>query len=561
MTDISGVLKLAFRFLVNEACSKISERLNDGDVTDEKCQRLIVRELDDIQQKLDGLARKDLVSSFRFLQEGINGLYQSLQQFKASDNGPESIERATLAEARSSKETGAVSEINDVMTLINALNSLKIYSKERFESAIESFKLARQNATKAFSDEALSIEDRIQAAQVRMMARILEKLEDPDAGVSDCLQYLKQLHDIQAIQKIFSVVIDSGIKSRFNKTKRLSYASCICQMNLLLFEFASRFTNLRTVFFDWPRILLGEKTRNPLIWSDRLFEKCKKSGVKITSPYPDSEFPKEIDQSCSVVNSKREIVAKTEHYFVQILKPSGECRTINDLFKQKNASHCEVVAMDIDTEDNLYVIAAFYEDHHQSYSFNLFVFDEHGDKKLQSLLPFYCGSAYNVPMAVNNDKKIAVLDPEKKNLRVGTSCKSDSFEVDNSFYLHDLSGRVGEIRFLDNSGTKIIVAGDDRNRFYIYTENGKLDRKVMIPEEYGDIHSIAINYIMKRILVKTGGRGVLYLCSFSETGELKDNVYLGSVKKCRSLYFAKVISNQHGAVALVGDRRVIFLQR
>ncbi|CAB4004846.1 Hypothetical predicted protein, partial [Paramuricea clavata] len=64
----------------NKIRSGIAERLKDGDVTDEKCRRLIVRELDDIKSKLDGLARKDLLSSLCFLQEGVNGLPQSLLQ-------------------------------------------------------------------------------------------------------------------------------------------------------------------------------------------------------------------------------------------------------------------------------------------------------------------------------------------------------------------------------------------------------------------------------------------------------------------------------------------------
>ncbi|XP_028406532.1 uncharacterized protein LOC114529008 [Dendronephthya gigantea] len=580
MTEIvSGVLKLTFGFLVNKARSKISERLNDGDVTDEECRRLIVRELDDIKRKLDGLARKDLLSSLCFLEEGINGLYQSLQQFKAFENGSESTEQATSAGATSSKETGLVSQINEVMSLINAFNSLKMHSKERYLSAIESFKLAREKATEAFCNEALSIEDRIQATQVRMMARILEKSEDPDAGVSDCLQYLKQLHDVKAIQEIFSVVIDGGIKSPFNKTKRLNNASSVYQMNLLLFEFAKRFSNLQTVIFDWPKILLGKKTHHPLVGNDPLIEKYKESGVEITSPYLRYTFSESIDRSRCFVNSKREVVAKIPRDdSVKILKPSGESRTIFDPSKQEDLPSCKVAAMDIDAEDNLYVITAFRESDDQPWSYKLMIFDENGEKKLESLLPFentvinkyrqfklmaeYNGQmfrglrvdifGYVVPIAVNNDKMIAVFDREKQILHVGTSCKTNSFEVHNSFHLKELSDRVNMIRFLDNNGTKIIAAGYLKDCFYIYTENGELERKVMIPKKYGYIYSVAINYITKRILVITnGGR---YLCSFSETGELKDDVEL------EFLSFVKIISNLHGAVALVWEQRVTFLQ-
>ena len=71
-------LKLAFGLLTKKIRRGIAERLKDSDVTDEECRRLIVTGLDDIKSKLDGLTRKDVLSSLCFLQEGVNGLCQSL---------------------------------------------------------------------------------------------------------------------------------------------------------------------------------------------------------------------------------------------------------------------------------------------------------------------------------------------------------------------------------------------------------------------------------------------------------------------------------------------------
>ena len=65
---VSAVLKLTFGVLAN--------KFRSGDVTDEECRLLIIKEIDDIKYKLDGLTRKDLLSSVCFLQEGINRLYQ-----------------------------------------------------------------------------------------------------------------------------------------------------------------------------------------------------------------------------------------------------------------------------------------------------------------------------------------------------------------------------------------------------------------------------------------------------------------------------------------------------
>ena len=212
----------------NKIRSEVAKRFQDGDVTDEECRRLIVRELDDIKSKLDGLARKDLLSSVCFLQEGVNRLYESLLQSPSDEDTPEWSE--SVVEAASSRDTAPHSPVNEAIALIKAISSLRIHSNERFKSAKESFKLAREKVTEAFCNEALSIEDCIQASQIRMMARILESLEDPNAGVSDCLLYLKELHDIGAIRETFSVLIAGGLKSKFNETKRLNNASAIYAM-------------------------------------------------------------------------------------------------------------------------------------------------------------------------------------------------------------------------------------------------------------------------------------------------------------------------------------------
>ncbi len=293
---VTGVVKLTFGFLANKIRSGIAERLKDGDVTDEECRRLIVRELDDIKSKLDGLARKDLLSSLCFLQEGVSRLYQSLLRLDSNENTAESTEQATIVEGTSSRGTGPNSPINEAIALINIVTSLKIRSNDRFKSAIESFKLAREKATEAFCNEALSIEDRIQASQIRMMARILENLEDPDASVTDCLQYLKQLHDIGAIQEIFSVLIDGGIKSRFNKKKRLNNVSSVQVMNQTLFEFTRKFTRLFLLglLSQWPLISLGEKSYRPVFGENRHVDKLQGSGFQVMSLCPDFTFDERI---------------------------------------------------------------------------------------------------------------------------------------------------------------------------------------------------------------------------------------------------------------------------
>ena len=556
---VTGVLKLTFGILTNKIRSGIAERLKDGDITDEECRRLFVTELDDIKSKLDGLARKDLLSSLCFLQEGINGLYQSLQS-DSNKNAAESIERVNMVEGMSSRDSD--STVNEV---INVITSLKLRSNDCFKSTTESFKLAREKATEAFCNEALSIEDRIQATQIRMMARILEKLDNPNASVNDCLQYLKQLHDIGAIQETFSVLIDGGIKLRFNKTKRLDHAWSVQLMNQILFEFARKFTKLPLRYLEsWPVILFGKKSYRPLFQEADLVGKLKDCGMQVMSINPDSTFNDEIVPWLSVVNNKGEILALTrDESTLKIFERSGESRTRCEVPREEHASNWDVTAMDIDAEDKIYLITTFRKKHDQLRRFKLFIFDENGNKKLESLLPFDQNYNRGVRMTINKDGKIAILDCMEKTLHIGKVCfkqnllKFEKFFSPNQLEIDDVL--PFKVMFADFNTAKIIAA--DQFRFYIYAENGQIQHKCKInaQEENGLVESIAINHVMKRILVRRNNysSGSSSLLSFSETGELIDSLYLGSSEWIKN---AVLISHPNGPVALVGETGVALLQ-
>ena len=72
----TAVFKVTIGLLVNKGGDKAAEKLKDGDITDQKFRGLIVREIDDVKSKLDGLSRKDLLASISFFEEGIELLYE-----------------------------------------------------------------------------------------------------------------------------------------------------------------------------------------------------------------------------------------------------------------------------------------------------------------------------------------------------------------------------------------------------------------------------------------------------------------------------------------------------
>lgn len=62
-------------------------------------------------------------------------------------------------------------------------------AKKRFEDA-------RREATKAFANEALELSDRIHAMQYRVLATILEVVDNPSDALAVCRVCIEELHSL-----------------------------------------------------------------------------------------------------------------------------------------------------------------------------------------------------------------------------------------------------------------------------------------------------------------------------------------------------------------------------
>ena len=80
-SDMSSIVTLVFNttigWLVNKGRDMTAERLKEGDVADQKIRDLIVREVEDIKSKLDGLSRKDLLAAVDSFKTGIRYFFEA----------------------------------------------------------------------------------------------------------------------------------------------------------------------------------------------------------------------------------------------------------------------------------------------------------------------------------------------------------------------------------------------------------------------------------------------------------------------------------------------------
>ena len=230
--------------------------LKDGDVTDQKLFSLIVMEIDEIRSKLDALSWKDLRASVSFFEEGIALLYEVFN----------------IANARS--VCGAVTAqaaCNEAFPLIEGIRRLEITGLDesatrKLSTAKKRFKDARRKATEAFQNEGFETSDRILAMKYRVMATILETVDNPADALAPCRVCIKELNSLPAVQNNFDVQLKTGIQAVrrwFWQEERREIISAVCHVNRVIYDVTRTFGG-DARFWIWPTVDTGDNKINPL---------------------------------------------------------------------------------------------------------------------------------------------------------------------------------------------------------------------------------------------------------------------------------------------------------
>ena len=239
---VTTLFKATLGLLVNKGRDKAAEILKDGDVTDQRFHSLIVREIDDIKSKLDALSRKDLEASISFFEEGIALLYEVFDIVKSRN------ERGAAAAQTACDE--AFSLVEGIRRLeLTGLDGLDESATRKLDTAKERFKDARREATRAFKNEGLKTSDRILAMKYRVMATILETVDNPADAVAPCGVCVKELNSLSAVQNSFDVQLKTGIqkvRGLFGKEERREIIYNVCHVNRVIFNMTLAFGRVGT---------------------------------------------------------------------------------------------------------------------------------------------------------------------------------------------------------------------------------------------------------------------------------------------------------------------------
>ena len=267
---ITAVFKATIGLLVNKGRDKLAEKLNEGDVTDQKFRGLIVREIDEIKSKLDGLARKDLLASISLFKEGIELLYEVFESAR-----PSSEHRAVEAAATACVEPFDIAK--EMRKL--QLTALDESATRKLSTAKETFGEARLEAIKAFSNEALELPDRLLAMQYRLMATILRTIDNPTDALAACRVCLAELHQVPAVKQCFKVELERGLRLRalFKKDERRQIIYSVCHANRVIHD-VMQMCGIRNLW-TLPVVDTGKEKVDPLR-DGRVIDALMKQGLE-----------------------------------------------------------------------------------------------------------------------------------------------------------------------------------------------------------------------------------------------------------------------------------------
>ena len=427
---------------------------------------MIVREIDDIKSKLDGLSRKDLLASISFFEEGIELLYEVFDKARCRSEGGELPVQAACAEA-----FALAQEMRNV-----ELTGLDESATRALANAKERFKDARRDATRAFKNEALTTPDRILAMENRVMATILETIDNPADAIAPCRVCIKEINCLSAVQNSFAVELQKGIKARFNKDGRGKIICSVCHLNRVILDVTKVVGKEEPLWMcSRPTVDTKGETIDPLR-DERLVDVLRKQNMEHCFVAPWSfgqEGVKEhrLENLCSMaVNSKGQfIIAESYSSKVKVFDRRGQFIDCFSLPGNNVYHKClQVSDVAVDLNDNFYVLVSLSKRNDPGFEFVVYMFNENGEVHHQ--FPVKGDGEWSVFSAMIVDSKRKVVITGTRRLESGYLL--DVYENDGQFVCSFGEGLLRSVTDLAlATDDRVIVL--DRNAFvHTFSEHG-----------------------------------------------------------------------------------------
>ena len=563
---IVGALKITFGLMSKTICTYGAEKLHNGGLFDKKFRDLIINEFADIKHKLDSLSRKELRFGISSFKTGVGRLEKCFEPSEDSVDGisrpqiPNAIEKQS--ENQSSISGSGMPDIEQALTFAHAIGKLKTIANNRYDLAEEAFKSAARDAGKAFWNDGLDIKDRILACKVRIASEILGNLADPDLAASDCVRYLKELHEQPSIVELFNEQTNGGVKRRISSTKRRELIESIIMINISLLHFILNFANKEknsfATFDSWPLIISDTTVYHPLY-----YEISTDIMRQVTPPWCIStNCLLDHNTGLSAVNSKGDLILCPNLAQSSLKKLDRQTCELQTLTEGDNAEDTQCTYLAVDEYDTVYLLTR----DSQRKCYNLCVCDTNGNI-----------DNYPVEFLKGKECKCFGITKDK---RLVFCCEFEN--NDHLIYTSDRNGQLKNcfpVRISDklvvkdmlcsspNEITLVAVKSDNKSstiRLYVYSMEGHLNGivKLKLPSRSGSANSCTVrcDYRAPRFIclasTKVGSQWK-YL-EYCLTGNLERSCEL-NVEHLGLTMEPNLSSHPKGIVALVWQNGAVFM--
>ena len=541
-------LGLTVDLLLNRARRfSAATRSVDVDVTHVKIREAVLPELDDIKIEIDEPLCKDLLSSYNCLKEGVdllNVCFNRSMYGRKVVAAPDHEDCGETSQISSGVESGISSE---AFELSRVVAKLKIGSEGQYERANKHCKDARKKATDAFSNEGLSVEDRLMAAKLRIVATIIECLETPEIAIKKGLSILKQLHSLQVVIEMFSVFLNRRVESSLD-TERLQNVKVVMLINYALYELFSKLTEKSYCYLDWPAIELANRCFQPILHWHEISTRISTDGELLQ--LSNRLLLKNEVWKLFAMNSRGETFVVEQSKDVWVVYKTGESKVIELPVKD---SERYIAGLDVDSNNNVYVLVFLKRrtENDDGNIYALYVLDhENYNVTGKCVLDFVDTRCYHgIKMAINYNNDIMIIQP-----------------YDPHLYICDSTGQV-KYKFVRNkcaacsvkisNKNDIMITSDHEKGVCFYSEEGHLKSIVKVPEGHM-VEGAAFHYVIRKIIVLMFllHEDSYFLLCYSENGELERSTFF---LKATQFALPRVKSHPSGRFAVFWQKNVVFI--
>ena len=510
---ITAVFKATIGLLVDKGRNKAAERLKEGDVTEQRFRSVIVREIEDIKSKLDGLSRKDLLASasVSFFEEGIELLYKAFDKARSRSEGGELPVQAACAEAFALAQEMRGMEFT----------GLDESATRALANAKERFKDARREATRAFKNEALTTSDRILAMKYRVMSTILETIDNPADAIAPCRVCIKEMNCLSAVQNSFEVELRKGIMAWFNKGERREIISSVSHMNRTIFD-VTRVVGEEEPFWMWPTIYTEVGNIDPLR-DERVVEVLREQNMEHCfvesaswSFGQEGDEERRLQNPCGMaMNSKGQfIIAEEEISKVKVFDRRG--RFVHYFSLPVHNADQGVFDVAVDINDNIYVLAKLCKRNDPGFEFVVYMFNHSGE--VHHHFPVKGEEHWSVLPAMIVDSKRKVVIAGTRELR--ESDLVDVYENDGQFVRSFGEGLLRSVLDLALATDDRVIVLDGFRYVHLFSEHGDHLSEFKLSSCRFPPREIAFHHSSEHVVVAFVGFQYVGLHIYTKDGEL-----------------------------------------